>query len=126
MSNEITVSMSLSCVNGNFIFPRQGISKQFDQTTVGGATPGTVTIATSSGTKIPLTDIGTEGWAIITNLDETNNVTWGGITVAEHNGLMLPGEGALFRLNPITPDTNDLWMVAVGGACEVLIQVLEA
>lgn len=120
MAEEIEVDLKISCLNGNFDYPKQGTKLKIDQAVAGGASPGTVTIATGSGTQIILTGFTKVGWARFVNLDETNFVTIGGPT--DQLAKMKPLEPAYFRLNDAL---SALWLKADTAACEVLIQIFE-
>lgn len=123
MANEIKVTASMSCTNGNFIFPAVGTAQQsITQTTLGGGVPGYVSIGTSEE-DIVTTDVGTLGWMWMKNLDSTNYIQWGpksaGAMVAV--GRLHAGEAVVLRLEPgIT-----LRMIANTAACKLQIHVLE-
>ena len=123
MANEIKVTASLSCTNGNFVFPKVGSSEQsITQTTLGGGGPGYLSIGTSEE-AITFTDVGTLGWIWIKNLDSTNFIKFGpesaGAMVS--CGKLKAGESCVFRL--MTGIT--LRMQADTAACKVQIHCLE-
>lgn len=118
MADEIKIRTELSCDNGFFHFPSQGVNTYYDQTTPGGGGPGSKTIATG-GTTISFADMTAPGWCYMQNLDVSNYVTYGGSS--DQPFMMKPGEPALVRINP----SGTLRLVANSAACEVLIQVLE-
>ena len=120
MAEEIQVDMTISCVNGGFDFPKQGDHLKVDQAVVGGASPGTITAITSTGTEIALTGFTKPGWIRFINLDETNFVTVGGWN--DQLAKMEPGEPAMFRLND---GLSALWVRANTAACKVLVQIFE-
>lgn len=120
MANEITSSVNVRCVNGNFVF-RRDATKQINQTGQGGGGPGTVSIGTTEEV-VDLGDTATPGIAVVVNLDPTNYVTWGptssGAMVAA--GRLMPGEPNVLRLDPgIT-----LRMQADTADCLVQVEVL--
>lgn len=123
MANEIKVSASLSCTNGNFILPTIGSAQQsITQTTLGGGGPGYLSIGTSEEV-VTFTDVSTLGWVFIKNLDSTNFVTFGpesgGAMVAV--GKLKAGEACVFRFQTgIT-----FRMKADTAACKVQIHCLE-
>lgn len=119
MANEISVTMGLSCTNGNFSFPLAQVSSRFDQAASGGGNPGTVSVGTSEET-IALGDIGTAGWAQFQNIDATNYVEWG-FSTGVYGGRMEPGEPAQFRINP----GATIYMRANTATCKVRVNVLE-
>lgn len=118
MSKEISVGIVFGCINGHFVLPQQNYTKQLDQTVPGGGYPGVVTVATG-GTTLTLTEIATEGWAWLQNIDPFNFVTYGGAT--DQPFKMKPGEPALVRINP----GETIKLVADTAACEVQILILE-
>ena len=121
MADEITVNQSLRVSNGNFSFRREVGFATFDQTNAGGGNPGTVNIGTAEE-SVNFGDITTPGWAIMTNLDDTNFVKWG-YSTGVYGGRMEAGETAgPFRIDP---GLTSIYMIADTAACNVLIQVLE-
>jgi hypothetical protein len=122
MANEITASINIRCANGAFVF-RRDVTKQIDQTGVGGGGPGTVSIGTTEE-DIDLGDTATPGYAVLTNLDPGNYVTWGPKSGTDMvaAGRLNPGEPNVLRLDPgIT-----IRMQANTAACLVQVEVLRA
>lgn len=122
MANEISVSVQVSVSNGNLVKslgPNRG-TLTIDQTTQGGPSPGYVSVGTSEE-SISLAELGTVGWAVLTNLDSTNYVEWG-FSTGVYGGRLNAGESAALRLNPST----SLYMKANTAACKCLVEVLEA
>lgn len=121
MANEITVSGRLKVVNasGATYFDRIINNKQFTQAALGGPTPGYLTIGTSEESEA-FSELTTEGWILLENLDTTNYVRWGFATTV-YGGRLEPGEFALFRCNP----GLTLYMIADTAACKVLVNCLE-
>lgn len=102
MANEIKVTASLSCTNGNFILPTIGSAQQsITQSTLGGGGPGYLSIGTSEE-AVTFTDVSSLGWCYIRNLDGTNFVTFG----PESGGAMVTvgklkaGEACVLRFQP--------------------------
>lgn len=119
MANEITVTAGLRVLNGNLDFRRDFGTKTFDQDAVGGPTPTYLTIGTSEESEA-FSELGTVGWLLMENLDDTNYVEWGFAT-GVYGGRLEPGEPALFRLNPSTT----LYLRANTAACKCVLYALE-
>ena len=73
MANEITTSVSVKCVNGNFRFEKKVANKRSDQTNVGGGGPGTIMV----GTDEESVDMAGYRFVWIDNLDKDNFVLLG-------------------------------------------------
>jgi len=103
MSDEITVSTSLLCKNGNYNFDRRINSVSADQSAIG-ANGGVQDIGTGSHEAVAVGDVSTPGWAIFRNLDDTNFVEIGIDVGATFYPIakILPGEPAAFRLSSST------------------------
>lgn len=121
MADEIAVSASLRVkdATGNYYIDEVIRTKTFDQAAVGGPTPGYLTIGTSEESEA-FSELSTEGWVLLKNLDATNYVQWGFATTA-YGGRLEPGEFALFRLEPSTT----LYLKANTAACKVLVMGVE-
>ena len=119
MANEISVTGRLKVANGNLSFDKNIGTKTFDQAAAGGPTPGYLTIGTSEESEA-FSELTTEGWLLMENLDTTNYVEWGFAT-GVYGGRLEAGEFALFRMNP----TGTLYLKANTAACKVLINCLE-
>jgi hypothetical protein len=119
MANEITVSGRLRVSNGNLEFDQNLGQLQFDQAAAGGPTPGYLTIGTSEESEA-FSELGTLGWILMRNLDDTNYVEWGFATGA-YGGRLEPNEFALFRLNPSTT----VYLRANTSACKCVLYALE-
>lgn len=119
MAGTIRVNLQVDVNNGNFIDSVSVSNKSFVQTNPGGGNPGTLSIGTSEE-SVALSELGTQGWLFMQNLDDTNYVRWGFATTA-YGGRLEPGEVALFRLNPATT----LYMIADTAACRVNIRAFE-
>jgi hypothetical protein len=119
MANEISVNLSLKVTNGNLTETIATGTKLFDQTAVGGPTPGYVNVGTTEET-IAFGELSTQGYLFLQNLDVTNYVRWGFGTGA-YGGRLEPGEFAMFRLNPGTT----LYLIANTAACKVTVKAFE-
>lgn len=121
MADEITVTARLQAKNGSldFIYPASSNNFSFDQTAVGGASPGYLTIGTTEESEA-FSELSTEGWCIMQNLDTTNYVEWG-FSTGVYGGRLEAGELALFRLNPSTT----MYLKANTAACKVAVYALE-
>ena len=126
MSDEIAVTAAIQVTNGSLVFPKIGSTQlSFDQAAVGGPAPGYCEISTGAqGDAIDLSELGTEGWVYMRNIDAANYVQWGnddGGGNIEIIGRMEAGEPALFRMEP----GQTLRLKANTAACKVLILVFE-
>lgn len=121
MANEITVSARLKVVNASLVtyFERAINNKQFTQAAIGGPTPGYQTIGTSEESNT-FSELTTEGWLLMENMDATNYVQWG-FSTGVYGGRMEAGEFALFRCEPALT----LYLKANTAACKVAIYCLE-
>jgi hypothetical protein len=119
MTNEVSVSCSLAVENGDFRIPQLGGQRhQYDQSAVGGGTPGTHT-ALIAGSAVNLTGVTTGGWCYMRNTDDTNYVEWG--LSGSLIGRMEPGEEVLLRLKPGAA----LFLIADVANCECQVSVME-
>jgi len=124
MASEITISMTIACINGDYNYRRSLSGEQFDQAAQG-ASSGIQEIGFGGHEAIEVADLGTEGWLFMRNLDDTNFVDFG-IEVAaafEPVGRMEPGEPAMFRLSKDAGAT--LFAQADTAACNVEYMILE-
>lgn len=102
MSNEILINSTIQVKNGNLWYPATSGSLQADMANVGGPTPGSIVVATTStGTKIEVAaELTQPGWIRLQNLDDTNFVEWG---IFDSSflpvGELLPGEHCIFRIS---------------------------
>lgn len=121
MANEISISARFKFVDSSGVayvdkvFPLTS----FDQAALGGPTPGYVTIGTSEESE-GFSELSTDGWVFMQNLDSTNYVQWGFATGA-YGGRLEAGEIAMFRLEP----TTTLYLKADTAACKMLIFGME-
>ena len=122
MAGTIKVTTTITVVNGNYLKTFAPGTKTFVQTNVG-ATAGIVSVGTTEE-NILTTEVGTEGWVCLLNLDAANYVEWGASattpTIATI-GRLEAGEMAVFRMEPGTT----LRAKADTAACEVEVWVLE-
>jgi hypothetical protein len=123
MANEITIQLDFkrqhaTVASDNHFYPSR--QKRITQTGVG-QSDTKQTIGTTEET-ISFTDIATNGFIFLENLDATNYVEWGTAT-GDYTGKMLAGEPAgPFRLNA----GKTLYMKANTAACRVRIIHYEA
>ena len=82
MSNEIQVSISLTCRNGDLYIPPLGVPQTIDQTNKGGGLPGYLVVGTAEE-DVTLTDLTKPGYMFIKNMGSrgtgtgTPTVTYG-------------------------------------------------
>jgi len=101
MSDEIRMNMQVTVNKSAASFSKTALNsnKTFDQTGVGGPSPGRVSLTTSD-TAISLAGLSTPGLVVITNHDATNycefGPTSGGAIVKMIK--LLPGMSAVFYL----------------------------
>lgn len=106
--------------------PKKGISPsqlQVDQTGTG-VFADSVNVGTSEEDISFSSDLGTEGWIYLENLDSTNYVTWGASATTPtlaSIGRLEAGEYAWFRMEPSTT----LRMQANTAAVDVYYQIYE-
>lgn len=117
MANEITITVSLQCVNGNFNPGTITYTKQITQNAIGAHSP--VQICSTSIEAIATGDLSTYGIMYLRNLDATNFVTYGSTANLEFK--LKPGEAALHRVTPAA----SLGIKADTGACKVQFLWLE-
>ena len=119
MANEIQVYAQLKCTNGNLAFNETTPQLSFDQTNVGGPTPGMVNIGITEET-LDLSELTTLGWCIMRNLDATNHVEVG-FSTGVYGMRLDPNSMAMFRINP----GATVYMKANIAACKVIVNALE-
>lgn len=124
MANEITVSTTLTCTNGDFSYSRKVSSQQYDQAASGGR-GGVQSIGFAAHEAILVTDVTTEGWCFFRNLDSTNFVDIGVDVAATFEPMIRlePGEPALFRASKDAGAT--LYAKADTAAVKIEYMVLE-
>jgi hypothetical protein len=123
MADEITVSASLKCVNGNYTAYRSVTRLQVTQATLGGQ--GNVQTIGTSYEAIVLGDVSAEGYVYIRNLDDTNFVQIGldaGAALTPVARLDAAGGVALFRLDAAAT----LFAESDTAACKIDVLILEA
>lgn len=120
MANEISVSSKLKVANGALNFEYVVGNLLVDQVAQGGPTPGMLTIGTTEESEA-FSELGTLGWFVMRNLDDTNYVQWG-FSTGVYGGRLKAGESAgPFRLEP----GATLYLKANTAACQVLVYALE-
>jgi len=121
MANEITIAANFTVSNGELTINRVGpTSVQVDQTNAGYKVL-TQNIGTSAET-VDTTDLTSEGYCYMKNLDTTNFIKYGPDSTGQVDfGKLKPGESALMRLFPglVLKATADT------AACDLLVVVLE-
>lgn len=120
MADEITINAFIRVANGNLRDEFSIGSQSIDQAAEGGPTPGTQTIGTTEE-EVAFGELGTPGFVIMQNLDDTNYVQWGFATTV-YGGRMLAGETA----GPFRLDSLSIFLKANTAACNVLIKAYEA
>lgn len=99
MANEIKLTIRMSITNGDYKNDINPGQKQIDQSAQG-ASSGIVNVGTSEENLV-FTDITTEGYLYLQNLDDTNYVTYGpDATGMVAFGRLNPGEVAVMRVEP--------------------------
>lgn len=123
MANEITITTSMQRQHATVVSDRHDVPasrKQYTQTGVG-CDDRKHTIGTSEE-SITFTDIATNGWCKLANLDTTNYVEWGFSTGVYGGKLVAGDECGPFRLNA----GATLYLKANTAACRVRIIHYEA
>jgi hypothetical protein len=102
MANEITVSASLSCYKPSAMSSAIGRTIQNAIFNMSGVdyTQGSITVATSPGTTVPLGLVTTPHWAYFENLDTVNYLVLQNGAGGAVFGRLYPGEGSAFPLDP--------------------------
>ena len=99
MADEITLSMAIGVINGEFSAKVPPVRITRDQTTAG-FSAGIQTIGTSAETVVFQTDIATTGYLFLRNLDATNFIEIGPDSAGIVNFIkMLAGDVAMFRFH---------------------------
>lgn len=124
MANEFTIRLSVTAKNGNMYDksgPEGGVF-YLNQATVGGPSPGMISVGTSEEV-ITFTDITTPTLLVIQNLDATNFITYGPTS----GGVMIPvGKILAGKFNVITLDASvTLRAKADTAACKVVFKGFE-
>lgn len=140
MASEISVQNVITIRNGTLRHQTQGGSYRLDMASVGGPTPGMLSVPTT-GIDIDLSELSSVGLCELTNLDSTNSVD-----VGIHDGslfhpfMRLPPGGKPFTV-PLSPEigveedvpgtgtsavVNTLFLRGVGGTCKVVVNAFEA
>lgn len=124
MANEITVSVTLKAINGDSAFERKISGQQYDQAAAGGR-GGIQEIGFAAHEVVIATDVTTEGWVIMRNIDATNFVDIGVDVAAAFEPMirMEPGEPCCFRASKDAGAT--LYAKADTAAVKVEYMILE-
>ena len=118
MADEINSVCKLHVTNGSSEFVKT-FDLTLDQAAVGGPTPGYLTIGTTEESEA-FSELSTEGWLLMQNLDTTNYIEWG-FSTGVYGGRMEAGEFALFRMNP----SLTLYLKADTANCKALVYGFE-
>lgn len=120
MASELTLSAALAFTKSTRTTSKSYFGNTFTVSGTDYVGPFSQTIATTPGEALLLGDITTVGYALIKNKDAANYVTLratsGGTDVVK----LKAGEFCLLRFAAAAP-----WAVAVGGACELEITLIE-
>lgn len=103
-------------VTGGFQYPQKTISGTI--TNNDGVNDLIMTIGTTEESPT-FTDITTNGWLLLENLDATNYVQWG-VATTVYTGRMAAGKAALLQLEP----GKSLYLKANTAACRVRIVLI--
>ena len=125
MADEIRMNLNVSVRKESASFDKQILktNKTFNQTGVGGPSPGRVSVPTSD-TVISLAGLSTPGLVCITNHDTTNYVEFGPTS-----------GGAIVKMIKIPAGSTAVFFLAAGvvlrgiantGACVCSIDIIEA
>ncbi len=124
MANEITITYGMSRQHVTNTLDNHQVSQAPARKTVTQTGVGQFDVKPTIGTSeesITFTDIATNGWAMLINMDTTNYVEWG-FSTGVYGGKMNPGEPAgPFRMKP----GATLYLKADTGACRVRIVMYE-
>lgn len=142
MANEIRINISLQIKKGNLTF--QSNPTAFLDTMSGDAaapSPGRITVS-EQGTDINLSAVGTPGWALFRNLDDTNYVQLGVYNTDQSEfypfARIKPGQHFLMPVDPdineeyagtgtgTTGQLNTLRLLAQTSSCEMEVYIFEA
>lgn len=125
MADEIRLNLNVTVRKPAASFDKQAlkVNKTFDQTGVGGPSPGRISLTTSD-TVISLAGLTTPGLCVMTNHDPTNSIEYGPTASGAINplGLLLPGmANVIYLKSGIT-----LRARAIGGTCVCSFEAYEA
>lgn len=120
MADEITISVSMGCVNGNYDPGTVRLNNlTFDQAAAGAV--GDIQNIGTSEESLATGDISTEGWIILRNLDATNYIEIGATTAGNRLIRLEAGEPACFRVKP----GATIYCQADTAACDLFYRLLE-
>ena len=120
MADEIAITLAVSVTNGNFLDNINMGTLQFNQSNEG--VDGSVVEIATSETTISLSDLTTEGYMLLRNLDTTNYIDIGPDSTGQVDFIrLLAGEVALF---PLTPGPT-VKATANTAACNLFVRAWE-
>lgn len=119
MANEIKLDVRLQINNGalKFLFAPGTVS--LTQNAIGGPTPGYISVGITEE-SVAFSELGTEGFVVLHNVDPTNYIQWGFAT-GVYGGRIKATEPAIFRLEP----SATLYLKANTAACGLNIYAFE-
>jgi hypothetical protein len=128
MSNEIQVTIQLSCAKGEFYQPALGTPQSVDQNGLGGGNPGFINVGASEE-DVSLGDLTTPGYCYIKNLGPLTGTAQPVITFGPKSGgamvgfcSLKTGEEACFRLTDTTPTLRIVSDIANTGVQIVILE----
>lgn len=136
MADEIRMQIGLSIKKGNLLYaiPSMAFTADIETDDPKGPVPGAITV-TTTGTDVDFSELVNPAVCKITNLDDTNFVSYGVYDGASFHflGEILPGETYVLRLSrylggtdPGTSGDNTLRFKANTASCIVQVEAFEA
>ena len=136
MANEARIQIGLTIKKGNlnYVLPSTAYTATITTDDPKGPVPGALTV-TTAGVDVDFSELVTPGLCKITNLDDTNFVSYGVYDGANFHylGEMLPGETYVFRISrylggtdPGTSGDNTFRLQANTASCIVQVEAFEA
>ena len=117
MSDEVRINIGLSFSKDGAVVTK---NKAFSVDVTGDSyVSGVLSIGTSEEELTQLADLGTPGWTLLSNLDDTNYVEFGS-TTGVYDIKLEAGESAVYRHNSAT-----LYAKANTAACLVEYTIIE-
>lgn len=115
MANEISLSLSLRCANGNYEESFNGNNVRIDQAAVGGV-GAVVTVLTNAAQQLTLGDVTTAGYMAVRNLSTATSGT-AYVSIGSLSGTNLTEVVRLRRGNPaVFPVKPDITLGAQANA----------
>lgn len=96
MANEITLTVSFRCLNGDYDSGPLSLTKQITQSAQGANS--VIQPMTTTSTGISVGPVTTYGYMFCRNIDSTNNIVLG--STVNYEMTLKPGEFAIFRRTP--------------------------